>query len=248
MTTEEKARAYDRAIERAKNEYQTHKSFNGFREMLVRIFPELCKSEYESEDEKIRKMIINHLMQERGSLSYDEAEEAIDWLEKQGQVKEAEISQFIKETNKENVNSLTNNDWGEYDRTMAFTLMRDVDQMSYVSKEGKNERIGWLNSLDEKFTSTESTWSEHDEIMKTHALQIINKYWNSLSDTDYDENEISESCYNWIKSLKDHVHTKKHWKPTDDQLADLKRAIDSYTFEPDYLEELYEDLKKLKEE
>ena len=241
MTTEEKARAYDRAIERAKNEYQTHKSFNGFREMVVRIFPELCKSE----DEKIRKSLLRWLQSNSyTSIAGIQIDDVIDWLEKQGQVKESEIPQFIKEMNKE----IINNDWGEYDRTMAFTLMRDVDQMSYVSKEGKNERIGWLNSLDEKFTSTESTWSEHDEIMKTHALQIINKYWNSVPDTDYGENEISESCYNWIKSLKDHVHTKKHWKPTDDQLADLKRAIDSYTFEPDYLEELYEDLKKLKEE
>lgn len=32
-------------------------------------------------------------------------------------------------------------------------------------KEGKDERIGWLNSLDEKFASTESAWSEEDEIL-----------------------------------------------------------------------------------
>jgi len=32
--------------------------------------------------------------------------------------------------------------------------------MSYISKEGKNERIGWLNSLDEKFAPTESSWSK----------------------------------------------------------------------------------------
>ena len=39
----------------------------------------------ESEDERIRNLIINHLTQERGSLSNDEAVEAIDWLEKQGE-------------------------------------------------------------------------------------------------------------------------------------------------------------------
>jgi len=55
MTTEQKARAYDKALERAKNEYQTHKSFNGFREMLVRIFPSLK----ENNDEEIRKALIN---------------------------------------------------------------------------------------------------------------------------------------------------------------------------------------------
>ena len=80
-TIEEKARAYDEALERAKNEYQTHKSFNGFREMLVRIFPELREEEY---NEKISAMLIRHIMQERGSLSNDEAAEVIAWLEKQG--------------------------------------------------------------------------------------------------------------------------------------------------------------------
>ena len=43
--------------------------------------------------------------------------------------------------------------WGEEDRTMAFTLMRDVDQMSYISKEGKNERLEWLNSLEDRFNN-----------------------------------------------------------------------------------------------
>lgn len=43
---------YDKALERAKGEYQTHKSFNGFREMLVRIFPELHENENEMELEK----------------------------------------------------------------------------------------------------------------------------------------------------------------------------------------------------
>ena len=45
------------------------------------IFPELKE---ESKDEKISAMLIRHIRQERGSLSNDEAAEAIDWLEKQG--------------------------------------------------------------------------------------------------------------------------------------------------------------------
>ena len=53
------------------------------RAFLEEVFPELK----ESEDERIRKMIINHLTQERGSLSNDEAAEAIAWLEKQGEQK-----------------------------------------------------------------------------------------------------------------------------------------------------------------
>ena len=83
--------------------------------------------------------------------------------------------------------------WSEKDRTMAFTLMRDVDQMSYISKEGKNERIGWLNSLDEKFASTESAWSEEDDMMLECVLDKIGDLGTGVM------------CKGWLKSLKNRI-------------------------------------------
>lgn len=79
MTQEEKAKAYDEAIERAKKLQKTCYSTTvvGWCEY---IFPQLK----ESKDEKIRKMLINHITQERGSLTNNEAEDALAWLEKQG--------------------------------------------------------------------------------------------------------------------------------------------------------------------
>ena len=81
LSIEEKAKAYDEALERAKIEYQTHKSF-GFREMLTRIFPELKKSE----DERIKKEMVLFL---RKGTSYHcpnsaKRQEWANWLEKQG--------------------------------------------------------------------------------------------------------------------------------------------------------------------
>ena len=224
MTQEEKAKAYDKALKRAKD---VHTYYCDDREQLRKIesiFPELRKSE----DERIKEELITLIQgYEKGcyvAISPSKIKEFTTWLEKQGKRK---------------------SEWSEEDRTMAFTLMRDVDQMPYyVSKEGKNERIGWLNSLDEKFTSTESTWSKHDEIMKTHALQIINKYWNSLPDTDYDENEISESCYNWLKSLEQRIR----WKPSEEQMIALSEApgiVGMFTPRGTNLQSLYNDLKKL---
>ena len=70
---------YNKALEAIKELLDNNPSDEGIHNWVNDKFPWLL----ESEDEKIRKMIINHLMQERGSLSYDEAEEAIDWLEKQ---------------------------------------------------------------------------------------------------------------------------------------------------------------------
>ena len=85
LTIQEKAKAYDKAIEIAKSEYQTHKSFNGFREMITRIFPEL----QESKDEKIRKELINYFIKgkEYLSLCSFSKDEILAWLEKQGERK-----------------------------------------------------------------------------------------------------------------------------------------------------------------
>lgn len=66
-----------------------------------------------------------------------------------------------------------------------------------------------------------SEWSEEDEKMKIHTLQIIKKYWNSLPDTDYGENEISESCYNWLKYLNGRIG----WTPSEEQIDALEEAM-----------------------
>ena len=66
LSMEQNTKAYDEALERAKSEYQSHESFNGFCEMLTRIFPELREEE---DNEKISAMLIRHIRQERGSLS-----------------------------------------------------------------------------------------------------------------------------------------------------------------------------------
>lgn len=77
MTDKEKAKAYDEAIERAKKFYG-----NG---IIEEIFPELK----ESEDEKIKNAILNHLKKMWGNCQDDvcgvHVEDAIDWLEKQGE-------------------------------------------------------------------------------------------------------------------------------------------------------------------
>ena len=85
MTQEEKARAYDKAIEKIKYvmEHGVSPTFN--KEDLQDLFPELK----ESEDERIRKSIIHlvNISHEQGgyALSKDEAEEMLAWIEKQGE-------------------------------------------------------------------------------------------------------------------------------------------------------------------
>lgn len=77
------------------------------------------------------------------------------------------------------------------------------EQRDLLFKKIKDEGYEWDNEKKlRKVYKNSIKWSDEDEIMKVHTLDIIKKYWNSLPDTDYSENEIAKSCYNWLKSLK----------------------------------------------
>ena len=105
MTQEEKTKAYNESLERARKIHEYSSDLAEIKRMEY-IFPELR----ESEDERMIKDIMTCVE----ACYTDEYVQPIRaWLEKQGQVKESEISQPIKETSKENDNSLTNKAWSE---------------------------------------------------------------------------------------------------------------------------------------
>lgn len=123
MDTYEKK--YKEIVGKIRKAYQ-YAQTDSTKAVLKEIFPELA----ESEDEKIRKEIVRFIQME----VEDEivGNKWLAWLGKQGE------RQSI---------------WTDNDRIMAFTLLRDVDQMTYISNEGKNERLQWLNSLEDKFNN-----------------------------------------------------------------------------------------------
>ena len=122
-TVEQKAKAYNKAVKEASIAYKDGDKY--LKATLERIFPELS----EPDDERIRKDIIRVLKGEISFTSEKENEKYIAWLEKQC---------------KKSV-------WTDNDRIMAFTLLRDVTQMTHLSNKGKNERLEWLNTLEDRF-------------------------------------------------------------------------------------------------
>lgn len=82
MTTEEKAKAYNKAIQKAKDYYNEKTKINSeISKVLELIFPELK----ESEDERIRKALFKLALD---TDNYKELKEkALAWLEKQGKQK-----------------------------------------------------------------------------------------------------------------------------------------------------------------
>jgi hypothetical protein len=120
-------REYKDALERAKHEYQTHKSFNGFREMLIYIFPGLKE---ESKNEKIRKNIKVALMSVGEELAdfycthHTSQEELISWLDKQGDYKP---------------------NWSEEDESIVESILFWLKSVLNKSSYPRYEH--WLNSL-----------------------------------------------------------------------------------------------------
>lgn len=78
MTQEEKAKAYDEALERAKSFQQ---KFGG--DYAGYIFPELR----ESEDERIRKELINYILYKAKGVSEEQEHSWVVYLEKQKEQK-----------------------------------------------------------------------------------------------------------------------------------------------------------------
>ena len=148
------------------------------------IFPELA----DSEDERIRNLIINHLTQERGSLSNDEAAEAIAWLEKQESV--GEIVSRCKKS------------WYNEGKIagMAEGLSNDdkYQQGWHDALEKQGEQKTWLNSLKNRvIQQPKSTWSEDDEeILRT----IIS---DGIRGAEFDMLQID-----WLKSIKQRMEDK----------------------------------------
>ena len=175
MTQEEKARAYDKAIEKIKYvmEHGVSPTFN--KEDLQDLFPELK----ESEDERIRKSIIHlvNISHEQGgyALSKDEAEEMLAWIEKQGEP-------F-------NDNIITRDD--EILQAISIGLTDVVEDAGWSDFGGIpiEEIQSWLEK------QSEQKWSDTDEELLRHCC-------GAVAAADYYTLEDKEEMENWLKSLK----------------------------------------------
>ena len=81
LTIEEKAKAYDEVLERAKELLEVGLKDTRDKRVILSFFPELAKSE----DERIREKVIATIHLYYGEPLEDEAKEMIYWLEKQGE-------------------------------------------------------------------------------------------------------------------------------------------------------------------
>ena len=106
LTTEEKAKAYDKAIRKAEALYKASEPMSACNVIIETIFPELRESEGEYV-EKIKKDIILYL-NNRQITSIPESnatEKWIDWIKKQKPIinkEDEEVRQYLIRTMKQN--------------------------------------------------------------------------------------------------------------------------------------------------
>ena len=176
MNIEQKARAYDEALEIANAAYKDEDRH--LKATLERIFPGLR----ESEGEKIRKELIEHIKDQQSFFisapdcrdKYEEEENNkynswLAWLEKQGG----------KETT----------EWSEEDERLLNNMVIVIQD--YYNKEDAQSLISWLKSL-----RSQTSWKPSDEQMQCLLSEV--EAWTK----GCPKQKVLESLYNDLKKLK----------------------------------------------
>lgn len=235
MTTEEKARAYDEALEKAKQVINNN-STELERLCLSSVFPELK----ESEDERMWGKIIDHFdWHSKGPyLTHQECDECKTFLERQKEQK--------------SINNST--------REKIISRATSEKQVVLVSESDGNAEIGWdtrtledaknlleysLAFINKQLDIKPAEWSEEDE-------EMLNKIITDVECQEIRETitpSASKERISWLKSLR----SQSHWKPSEEQMEALNDAVGDYNAEEtascektaDILTSLYNDLQKL---
>ena len=200
MTQEQKAKAYDEALERAKSVIEQNPLMEYLKKGIEYIFPELK----ESEDERIRKSLLKYLHTLPNHYSHDGvcAPEWIDWLEKQG-----EHANF---RNKIHIgDKVTRNRDGVLVNLSQLNRVTKVEEKQGEQKPTDEEMKELLQTEYEKgradaIAEMQKSWNEKDEEQLNNIMWIIEAYRkNGFNETHI---QIADNSENWLKSLKDRVH------------------------------------------
>ena len=227
LSIEQKAKAYDEAIKRAKSAIKECGNNQGRIAMIESIFPELK----ESEDDRIRKAIIGYI--DHGQHYGVSNKDMIAWLEKQGvQKPQRMISAEAKEA------MYDKPAWSEEDECYMGECIGAIATKDGWSFEEKRKTKHWLKSIKDR-VQPKQEWSEDDKLVVEDIEEAVIKYWHGQS---------QEDLLDWLKSLKGRVQPQNKWKPSDEQMTALKHAFNDCSIafaDMKILATLYEQLKAL---
>lgn len=172
MTQEEKARAYDEALEKARKYHAAAKSINDpSAARYENIFPELR----ESEDEKIRKELIDMINE---CTNWVHKKEYVKYLEKQKEQKpnychyggdpNVERCKYCSAACSARLTEEQKPAWSEEDEKFFTTALWHI---SYCVSNGKStdchcDTTDWLKSIKERIKSLHPSWKPSEEQME----------------------------------------------------------------------------------
>ncbi len=105
----------------------------------------------------------------------------------------------------------------------------------------KEQILAWLEKKGEQ---KPAAWSEEDEENSKNILYILNQFKGFAI---YSEDKTAENCIDWLKSIKSRTQPQSQWKPSEEMLEALYRAIPIDVMEKSedeiLLDKLYQGLK-----
>ena len=231
MNTEEKARAYDEALERAK-QVLSNNCTEVEKLCLECIFPELTESEDERNWKSVERAI-------RGFITNPtDADELLAWLEKQKDSKVVKFDHFREQKPAE---------WSEEDEAIRSWCISDIERAKYCKSQTKPElcdiEINWLKNLPERFNpQPKQEWREEDRDAINGAIRILLDDNNpNFVFPEHSKLSVGEI----VKRLKSLCPS---WKPNNEQMKAL-HAASSVSSLGEYVQthlwSLYNDLQKL---
>lgn len=211
-TIEQKARAYDEALKKAKSKIKNDKDHVLYEDDVLEIFPELKESE-DSENERIRKVLIGYLNQ------YKEQEECgvktfygiptddiLTWLEQQGEQKPAKnIVETWKDMRLEVYQQASGNrhESNVSDDTTKMFSLNDIDEIvKKMSEQSPADKV------EPKFKVGDWIVRELDntcyQIKKCILNVTNNKYGYDLTNGGYISSQDANFYHLWtIQDAKD---------------------------------------------
>jgi hypothetical protein len=245
---------YKEALKRARNLYPGVHSHN--KAMLEQIFPELA----ESEDEKIRKLLVWQVHRNIEDETNDLAQSVYDGIKGHDPDIEESIEDWKRclawlEKQKEPLP--IPNKFSGLKSLMLQYLQSAANRKDDTEIESDTDLWGrkildYVWKYDEKQKEQKPDWSEEDEKMLDSIIKVV-------CGVGVQPNGLREKQVSFLKSLRPQYHgdvtmteaykmgleagKASSWEPSEEQMAALEAATVRY--QSTGLESLFEDLKKL---
>lgn len=229
-------------LEEAKRLYQTANADQRY--VLESLFPELKE---ESEDEKIRKELIDIVAKSPITFAFEDKNKVLAWLEKQKPIQninkeDEEVRQYIvKIMEQRDINVPMVQKAIAWLENIPYTIdheKREGFHLGYkaaLEKQGETSPI-LSNSSNIGKDEQKPAWSIKEKLMLNDIIETTER--SNIFKEDYQRELID-----WLKSLKE----RYSWKPSDEQMKALDSVIDEYDGYPEFdsLVSLKNDLSKL---